>query len=183
MATDNSPPRNGLILVIAVASVFTLGALKFVFDSYYRYVMEEEVAAKIAPPTELRAARLEDQQRLASGPNPIDKAIKDLAKNREAVIQPQQSTDDGPLVGWSKTPRIVAAPTGANANSPDGGAASNAAIDAGAAMSPPVLSGADAGATHGATPAADAGRTAPQERLQAPGNGPNVSDAGGGKKP
>ncbi len=173
MATDNSPPRNGLILLIAVASVLTLGALKFVFDSYYRYVMEDEVAAKLAqsPPIELRAARLEDQQRLASGPMPIDRAIKDLAKNREA---PQQSADDGPMLGWSKAPRPVVAGS-AVPSVPDGGAAVDAAVEAGAAMPapPPVGIGADAGR---AAPT-DAGR----DKLQGPTNGPRVSDAGGNK--
>lgn len=177
MATDNSPPRNGLILLIAVASVLTLGALKFVFDSYYRYVMEDEVAAKLAqsPPTELRAARIEDQQRLASGPMPIDRAIKDLARNREA---PQQSADDGPMLGWSKAPRPLVAPTTATAI-PDGGAAVNAAVDAGAAIPAHpvgVAARADAGATRPMTPA-DAGRG----KLQGPTSGPSVSDAGGNK--
>lgn len=176
MATDNSPPRNGLILLIAVASVLTLGALKFVFDSYYRYVMEDEVAVKLAaaPPTELRAARVEEQQRLSSGPMPIERAIKDLAKNRDV---PQQSADDGPMLGWSKAPRPLVAGN-AVAPAPDGGAAVNAAVDAGASVpSPhPVGVGADAGATHTTSPA-DAGR----DKLQGPTNGPSVSDAGGRK--
>lgn len=180
MAADQSPPRNGLILGIAVASVFTLGTLKFVFDSYYRYIMEEEVARKAAPPTELRAARLEEQQKLATGPMPIDRAMKEVAKEREALIQPQQSADDGPLIGWSKLPHNVAPSTATTAA--DGGAAVAAALDAGAA--PPV---ADAGPSHdvagdaGAAPhAADAGTKGPST-LQGPATGPKVTDAGGAK--
>lgn len=181
MASDQSPPRNGLILGIAVASVFTLGTLKFVFDSYYRYIMEEEVAAKAAPPTEIRAARLEEQQKLATGPMPIDKAIQEVAKEREALIQPQQSTDDGPLIGWSKLPHNVA-PT-VPTTTADGGAAVAAALDAGA--SPPI---ADAGPSRdvagdaGAAPhaAADGGTKGPGT-LQGPATGPKVTDAGGAK--
>lgn len=196
MATDNSPPRNGLILGIAVASVVTLGGLKFVFDSYYRYMMEDEIARKSAPPTELRAARMEEQQRLSSGPMPIDKAMKDFAKERESIIQPQASNDDGPLVGWSKTPRNVPAgaaalsDAGADAATGDGGALA-ASVDGGA-----VPNAADGGAhSTGTAPHAssDAGSVAPapgghapqgpQDKLQGTSNPPNVSDAGGGKKP
>src|SRR5688572_10994686 len=110
MATDETPPRHALILGIAFASVATLGTLKFIFDSYYKHVMEEEVAAKSMAPVELQAARLADQQRLATGPMPIDKAMQDLAKARGNVISPEQSTDDAPLVGWSKLPRVAVAP-------------------------------------------------------------------------
>lgn len=133
MATDNTPPRNALILGIAAASVVTLGALKFVFDSYYHHVMEAEVAAKSLPPEELRAARVADQQKLATGPMPIDRAMQDIAKSREALIKPEQSTDDGPMQGWSKAPRNFVGPTAladAGAAATDAGA--NAAGDAGA---------------------------------------------------
>jgi hypothetical protein len=128
VATDATPPRHALILGIAIASALTLGTLKLIFDWYYKSVMEAEVAAKAAPPMELKAARLAEQQRLTSGPMPIDKAMQDLAKSREALITPEQSTDEGPLVGWSKSPRPVPAPAAAG----DGGAMVAPAADAGA---------------------------------------------------
>lgn len=175
MAADNTPPRNGLILGIAAASFLTLGGLKFVFDGYYRYMMEEEIARKAAPPTELRAARLDEQQKLASGPMPIDKAIKEVAKEREGLIQPQQSADDAPLVGWSKMPReappaVPAGPAsaGGDAGATDGGLATG---DAGA----PALAGADAGAQPNAA-TVDGGHALP-----APHNPPTVPADGGAK--
>lgn len=180
MATDNSPTRNGLILGIAAASVFTLGALKFVFDGYYSYMMEAEIARKALPPTELRAARADEQQRLTSGPMPIDKAMKDVGRERESIIQPEQSTDDGPRVGWSKLPHTVPsapAPGAATPVAADGGA--NAAVgDAGASAT--MAAGGDAGANP--TGSRDGGAS-PQDRLRGGGNAPNVTDAGGGKKP
>ena len=130
MATDETPPRHALILGIAFASVATLGTLKFIFDSYYTHVMEAEVAAKAMPPVELQAARLADQQRLSTGPMPIDKAMQDLAKARGNVIAPEQSTDDAPLVGWSKLPRPGVAPAQGALAAADSGAA--VAGDAGA---------------------------------------------------
>lgn len=174
MAADNTPPRNGLILGIAAASFLTLGSLKFVFDGYYRYMMEEEVARKAAPPTELRAARLDEQQKLASGPMPIDKAMKEVAKERETLIQPQQSADDGPLVGWSKMPR-PAPPTlpAVPAVAGDGGA-SDGGLATGDGGVTPALAG-DAGATPNAA-TADGGHALP-----APHNPPTVSSDGGAK--
>ena len=60
--------------------------------------------------------------------------------------KPQQSTDEGPLVGWSKRPRSDAPASAAHAPDADGGAAVAAAIDAGAAMPSPVPTAADGGA-------------------------------------
>ncbi|MBK6697670.1 MAG: hypothetical protein IPG50_36615 [Myxococcales bacterium] len=128
MASDNTPPRNGLILGIAFASVIVLLALKFIFDWYYHDMMALEVAAKSLPPVELQAAKLADQQRLGAGPMPIDKAMVGMSKGRDSLIQPQASNDDGPLVGWSKTPRAVpsappaSADVDAAASTVDGGA-------------------------------------------------------------
>lgn len=174
MAADNTPPRNGLILGIAAASFLTLGSLKFVFDGYYRYMMEEEVARKAAPPTELRAARLDEQQKLASGPMPIDKAMKEVAKERDGLIQPQQSMDNAPLEGWSKMPRpappaLPAIPAAAG----DGGAA-DGGLATGDGGVTPALAG-DAGATPNAA-TADGGHALP-----APHNPPTVSSDGGAK--
>jgi hypothetical protein len=145
MATDETPPRHALILGIAFASVVTLATLKFIFDSYYQHVMEAEVAAKALPPVELQAARLADQQRLAAGPMPIDRAMQDLAKARGTLITPEQSADEGPLVGWSKLPRTPGAPAQSAVAGGDAGAAPFAA-DAGFTHITPAT--ADGGVLH-----------------------------------
>ncbi|WP_394847569.1 hypothetical protein LZC95_08895 [Pendulispora brunnea] len=105
MATDNSPPRNRLILVMALGTVGTLFVLKFVFDSYFTFMFEGEAKAKIAAPAELAKLHEEETKKLTGSPIPIDKAMGELAsKGREssALIAPQPSQDDGPLTGWSQ---------------------------------------------------------------------------------
>ena len=105
MATDNSPPRIRLILVMALGTVGTLFVLKFVFDSYFTFMFEGEAKAKQAIPAELLKLHEEEAKKLTGSPIPIDKAMGELAsKGREssALIAPQPSQDDGPLVGWAQ---------------------------------------------------------------------------------
>ncbi len=111
MATDNSPPRNKIILVGAVVTVTILILLKFAFDSYFVMMMEGEAAAKMAQPEELHALRADEQKRLTQSPLPIDQAMGQVAKGRDTnpVITPQASPDDAPMIGWSKGTRALAA--------------------------------------------------------------------------
>jgi len=168
MATDNSPPRIRLILIMAFGTVGTLFVLKFVFDSYFTDMWEGEAKAKMAPALELAKLHEEETKKLTGSPIPIDKAISELSsKGREssALIAPQPSTDDGPLVGWKEGQRALqakAAETNA-AHEPAvaGGDASTTTTtgaaatkgDAGVNAPPPAAGGAkDAGAA--APPAA-----------------------------
>src|SRR5437899_12805674 len=105
MATDNSPPKIRVILTIAFSSVVILGALNFVFQSYFQMMTDEAEHARLRPAQELIKLREGEQKNLSSGAMPIDKAIAELAaKGRESQalpdIAPQQSNDLGPMVGW-----------------------------------------------------------------------------------
>ncbi|WP_394822695.1 hypothetical protein [Pendulispora albinea] len=167
MATDNSPPRTRLILVMAVATAVTLFVLKFILDSYFTTMWEGEANAKIPPALELAKLHEEENKKLTGSPIPIDKAISELAsKGREssALIAPQPSSDDGPLVGSS----LLAKKGGSAAASPESAAPAQDASTTTTTAAPanankgdagaPHAGGAAGGATGGAAPgAADAG--------------------------
>ena len=194
MATDNSPPKIRVILTIAFSSVVILGALNFVFRSYFQMMTAEANASHLRPPAELIKLREGEQKNLTTGALPIDKAIAELAsKGRESEglkdIAPQPSNDLGPMVGWLKTPnqavidKITAAENAQDAGAEttsagDGGVAgdggaSATSTDAGAAPS-------DAGKGPGTTTATDAG-VAPKPSSDAgvgptPGNTPGTGN-------
>jgi hypothetical protein len=162
MATDNSPPKIRVILTIAFSSVVILGALNFVFQSYFQMMTDEAEHARLRPAAELIKLREGEQKNLSSGAMPIDKAIAELAaKGRESQalsdIAPQQSNDLGPMVGWIRTPNqaVIDAITAA-ANAPDAGAAPEATTDGGAVTDGAAVKG-DAGPTTTAPAATDAG--------------------------
>ncbi len=174
MAVDESPPRIGLIVGIAVTTVLTLGGLKFAFDSYFIALSEEAVAEKRAPTTQLTNVRAEAEKHLTTSPVSITAAMTDLGRGRSEVggpdvIAPRPSDDLGAMTGWTKNPRrfdIPAKPADARDTVPsptapaDGGTA--LATDGGA-----TLATADAGAT--TTAGGDAGprpRTAPPPTTQ-----------------
>jgi hypothetical protein len=150
MATDNSPPKIRVILTIAFSSVVILAALQFVFSSYFQMMTEEAEHSHQRPQEELLKLREGEQKNLTSGPMPISAAMKALASGRDGTaaalkdIEPQPSTDLGPLVGWLKAPnqalidRLTAEAEAASADAgaapmvgtiPDGGAPSDAASD------------------------------------------------------
>ncbi len=109
MATDNSPPKIRVILTIAFSSVVILAALQFVFASYFQMMTEEAEHSHQRPQEELFKLREGEQKNLTSGPMPLTAAMKALASGREGAaalkdIEPQPSTDMGPLVGWLKAP-------------------------------------------------------------------------------
>ena len=100
MATDQSPPRTRLIVMLTIVTVASLGILKPIFDSYFTDMFESEAKAKLSAPDELRKQREEEQAKLGG----IDKAMGDMARGREgaALISPAQSNDTAALVGWSR---------------------------------------------------------------------------------
>ena len=109
MAADDTPPKNRLIATIALVSLCTLVALKFILTSYFNEMVEMDKRSKITKPEELYAIRAEQQKNLASSPMPIDQAMKDLDKGRQTYkITPTQSEDTGPLIGWAKNPKALA---------------------------------------------------------------------------
>jgi len=138
MATDNSPPKIRVILTIAFSSVVILGALNFVFRSYFQMMTEEAEHSHLRPAEALIKLREGEQKNLTTGALPIDKAIAELAaKGRESDgfkdIAPQQSTDLGPMVGWIRTPNQVVIDKITAAESAEAGAAVEASGDGGVA--------------------------------------------------
>lgn len=150
MAADDTPPKNRLIATLALVSLCTLIALKFILTSYFNEMVEMEKRSKITKPEELYAIRAEQQKNLTGSPIPIEKAMRELDKTRP---EPKPSDDTGPLIGWSKTPRALppkpfvaptiepplTAPADAGAAKPEAGAhhaprhAPPPAVDGGAA--------------------------------------------------
>lgn len=159
MATDKTPPRNRLIATIALITLCTLVALKFILTSYFDQMIEADKATKRSKPEELWAVHAEQRKSLQTSPKPIEVAMKEMSNPvRSDVIAPKQSDDTGPLLGWSKSPKALPKPQMAIAPVPtatapqaDGGVL---AADAGEAAA------ADAGtpAPHAPTPTQDGGR-------------------------
>lgn len=107
MATDNTPPRNNVILIGALATVFALVGLKYVFDSYYLVSFEGEVSQKVleAPTRELDKMMEDEQRKLRRGKVNIDEAKMLLQSRGRGVIQdiaPVPSTDEAAKVGWNE---------------------------------------------------------------------------------
>src|SRR5438552_18993794 len=102
MASDDTPPKNRLIATMALVSLCTLVALKFILTSYFNEMVEADKLTKISKPEELYAIRAEQQKNLTTSPIPIDQAMKDLEKGRPDIVEPKQSEDTGPLIGWAK---------------------------------------------------------------------------------
>jgi hypothetical protein len=156
MATENSPPQIRIILTVAFSSVVILGALNYVFHSYFLMMTEEVEHDHLAKPVELITLREGEQRNLTTSPLPIAQAMQELASRgrtnyaafvSQADITPQASNDLGPMVGWVRAPNqaVVDQINAAAANAPpdatpsatDGGASSaSASTDAGAAPKP-----------------------------------------------
>jgi len=128
MAVDNSAPRIRMILLTAGVAVATLISLKFIFDSYYLAMFEEEEYQKVGSvaPTALLGLRAAEQKSLATAPIPLDRAIQLVAKGRSSPIPempndgitPLPSNDESSLVGWAQAPRPRPAPAEAPSAAP-----------------------------------------------------------------
>jgi hypothetical protein len=163
MAIDNSPPRLKLITTIGVITVVTLFGLNFVLESYYAYMSDEAMRAKIAPTTDRARQHEAEQAALTNAQLPIDQAIAQLGREgRAELISPQQSDDVAAMTGWSNLPKPApTAPQGGpvfhdDDDATEGGTESEATDQGSPAPppAPPVPAG-DAGARR--APAADAG--------------------------
>lgn len=110
MAFDQTPTRNKLILIVTGITFVSLIALKFVFDSYYSIMIEEETISKIDQSTQgdqLKAIQAIEASKSAA----IAGAMANLAKGDRAdfaAIAPKQSDDVQALEGWIKIKRAVA---------------------------------------------------------------------------
>jgi hypothetical protein len=139
MATDNTEPKSGLVLRLAVVSIVTVVAVRFLLLSYFESLMGEEYTAKVGAyrSDTLAALKAEADKTLTGGPMPIEKAMGLVAsrpRQELATIAPKPSDDLAPMIGWTQKPLAAPAPAAA---------APPADADAGA---PAAASGDDAGA-------------------------------------
>jgi len=139
MATENPEPRTALILKVAALSVVTLILAHAGLVAYFDDIAKAEEQRKIGDvkPEALMSLRAEEQQRLGSGPVPIEKAKEDMiAKGRmgaSPMIAPSISRDVAPLQGWSKLPGEPPAAMMAPPEPTAGDMAAPAMVDAGPA--------------------------------------------------
>jgi len=111
MATDETPPRNRLIATIALITLCTLVALKFILTSYFNEMIDADRKTKLSKPEELYSVRADQGNALKNSPVPIDVAIMKMSGPlRDDAITPKQSEDTGPLLGWSKSPKALPKP-------------------------------------------------------------------------
>lgn len=115
MATDNSPPRLKLIITIAIITVVTLLSLNFMLTSYYGYMSDDATRSKLAPTTDKDEQKKNEAAALAG----IDKAMKDIGAGQRTTPV-EQSTDIGPMTGWSKLPKAPPAPPSMMPHPPSG---------------------------------------------------------------
>jgi hypothetical protein len=115
MATDKSEPRVGLIFRIGLLVIVLLVSIRGGLMSYFDSIASAEEQRKIGQsvPEALISLRADEDQRLKSGPMPIEKAMQDLAAHGRMAaspdIAPSASRDFAPMQGWSKMPGEVPA--------------------------------------------------------------------------
>jgi hypothetical protein len=113
MATDATDPRVGLIVRIGILCIGTLIVAHLGITAYFDGLAKAETYRKIGSikPEALTAARADEQQRLSSGPMPIDKSMQMMvAKGRMGLspdLAPSASRDTAPLQGWMQMPSDV----------------------------------------------------------------------------
>lgn len=110
MATEKSEPQTGLIMKVGAFAVITLLVIHAGLVAYFDDIAKAEEQRKFGDvkPEALMSLRADEQQRLGSGPMPIDKAKEMMvAQGRmgaSPMIVPSISRDVAPLQGWSKMP-------------------------------------------------------------------------------
>jgi hypothetical protein len=113
MAHDATDPRVGLIVRVGILSIGTLIVSHLGLTAYFDGLAKAETYRKVSSikPEALMAARADEQQRLSSGPMPIDKSMQMIvAKGRMGLspeLAPSASRDIAPLQGWVKMPSDV----------------------------------------------------------------------------
>lgn len=158
MATDKTPPRNRLIGTIALITLCSLVAVRFIVTSYFDQMIDADRQGKISKPEELWAVRAEQQKNLESSPKPIGQAMKDLESTRADLIAPKQSDDTGPLVGWSRAPKTLPKPAVTIDNAPAPMPSSDAGTNATDASAQKGDGGADGGKPIHTTATTDGGK-------------------------
>lgn len=134
MAFENTEPKTGLIIQIAIASIVAFVAVRNGVVSLYNQTLDAEYERKVANAgrEQISAARAEADQKLTG----LDKASVAYAKvGRTGAVAPAatpcESVDHDPAKGWSQAPTgFVAKPC----PSPDAGVEGDAGVDADAAV-------------------------------------------------
>ncbi len=114
MATDGSQPKIKAIIIIAVVSIATLVVMRGTLFSYFNQQMGGELREKVleAPTLQLDKLRLQVAKNFADAPVPLAKAIEIyVARGRGGLgetVEPKQSDDNAPLIGWTQRPQSVA---------------------------------------------------------------------------
>lgn len=148
MSSDSSPTKNGAIAAAAAVIVISLIGLKLGLDSYFITMTEAAAHDKMASPEQLIAHREAERKALAAGSTNIEAAMAELGrKGRDGSgfggpdISPRQSTDMGPMTGWSRMPKPLP-----EVHTPPPPAPEPAATDAGVPGSDAATTMHDAGA-------------------------------------
>ncbi len=110
MATDQTPPRLGLIVSIGVLSIATLVGVRIALATYFDHIAQAEEHRKVgeAKPEALLSLRADEAQRLSSGSMPIESAMHELVKKGRMGLSPElvpvPSHDVQALKGWARMP-------------------------------------------------------------------------------
>ncbi len=133
MAFENTEPKSGLIIQIAIASIVAFVAVRYGVVSLYHQTVDAEYDRKIANAgrEQITASREEAAVKLAT----LDKATQDYALHGRSAdgrmfpaSTPCEKVDNAPAEGWSQTPTgFVAKPCPVI----DAGAEGDAAVDGG----------------------------------------------------
>jgi hypothetical protein len=113
---DDSPPRNGVILVATIAAVATLFGLKFGFDSLFDASRQHVRSAHIAESHASEALsqyRTHSLEQLEGGQMTIEAAMSQLAeRGRGAFVQirPVADTSTAAREGWRLLPITAGEP-------------------------------------------------------------------------
>jgi hypothetical protein len=111
MATDNTEPRDGLIIKVGVVAIVTVVVLRVALGSYFDRAIRTEELHKVgeAAADSLAHLRASEAQRLSAGAMPIAKAMDEWVKHgrTDPELAPSASHDLQPLQGWIKMPADV----------------------------------------------------------------------------
>lgn len=142
MSNDSADPRTGLVFRIGILSVVTLFVVHAGLVAYFDRMAKAETYTKVGAlkPEALMNMRADEQQRLASGAMPIDRAMQMLAaKGRMGMspeLMPSASRDIAPLQGWMQMPGEVPAPMMAPEPAPSAAPSASAAPSSAASSAP-----------------------------------------------
>jgi len=114
MATDQTEPRNNVILVFTALSALTLVILGPMFLSYYKGFIEDQVQKVVLsqPAAQYEETKSQALSELQNGRLPIEQAVETLAQQgRDAspLIEPRDSDDLGAVEGWGQAKNEAAA--------------------------------------------------------------------------